>query len=328
MPAFKKIIPKVAFVSPPNIIQEDIANKLEVEYYGNLTSHFWEQIELPRYLKQKGSPLLLNLCNTAPLFYKRSIVCIHDIAFQVNPKWFSTSFVSLYKFLIPKIARRSLKVITVSNFSKKSIATYIGIPESEIEVVYNSIAAVFLNHGVNRPAGFKDYVLAVSSIDPRKNLISLVRAFKQLNNKSLRLVIVGAESKVFADAALKKEIQDGSSIVFTGYLSDTELAALYKNAIMFVYPSLYEGFGIPPLEAMACGCPTIVSETSSLPEICGEASLYVNPFNIADLVSKMKLLHTDALLRKEMQERGYQRVKLYNWEKSALKLASILKQYR
>ncbi len=135
----KKILPGMKFVAPRNILHQKIAEELEVEPFGKFTSHLWEQIELPVFLKQQHSPLLLNLCNTAPLFYKRNIVCIHDIAFQVNPGWFSPTFVKLYKFLIPRIARRSLQVLTVSNFSKAEIISYTGIPENKVKVIYNGI---------------------------------------------------------------------------------------------------------------------------------------------------------------------------------------------
>lgn len=271
---------------------------------------------------------MINFCNTGPLLYNRNIVTIHDIAFQVNPKWFSPAFVGLYKFLIPRIARRSLRVITVSNFSKESIIRYTNIPENKVEIVYNGISDVFFK-ALNPFIGseYDNYILAVSSIDPRKNLLSLVRTFKQLNKPDLSLVIVGAKSKVFADSNLKDEIFGWPSIIFTGYISDEKLAALYNKAIMFVYPSLYEGFGIPPLEAMATGCPTITSNTTALPEICGDACLYIDPLDSEDLAEKIDLLLTQDTLRKKLRDNGFRQVKYYSWEKSALKVAAIIKSH-
>jgi glycosyltransferase involved in cell wall biosynthesis len=324
----KKIFPDIIFVSPKNIIQQEIAQALGVISFGKFSSHLWEQFELPKYLKQKSCPILLNLCNTAPLFYKKNIVCIHDIAFKVNPKWFSPAFVTLYKFLIPRISKRSLKVITVSEFSKKSIVNYTEIPENKVEVVYNGLTQVFLGANLiscKHSAG--DFILAVSSVDPRKNLISLVKAFKKANINKLKLVIVGSESKVFASVGLKQEIELCPSIIFTGYLPDDELASLYKKAFMFVYPSLYEGFGIPPLEAMASGTATIVSDTAALPEICGDASLYVNPMDVDDITNKIKLLAIDGALRQKLIIKGYKQIEKYSWEKSAEKIAALLKQY-
>jgi glycosyltransferase involved in cell wall biosynthesis len=325
-----KFIPNIKFVSPKNILQTELAKQLEVHSFGMFTSHLWEQFELPIYLKQIHNPILLNLCNTAPLYYKKNIVCIHDIAFEVNPKWFSFAFVKLYQFLVPRIARQSLQIITVSNFSKISIMEYTGVPEEKIIVIYNGITSIFQkckNQEEEKPVFSGNFILAVSSIDPRKNLVSLVRAFKRINNYNLKLIIVGSESKIFADTQLKFEITDCPNIIFTGYLSDKALSNLYKKAHIFVYPSLYEGFGIPPLEAMASGCPTIVSETSALPEICGDASLYINPLDIDDISTKIKLLAIDEALRQKLINKGYKQIEKYNWEKSADKIAALLKQY-
>lgn len=325
----KQIFPAIRFVSPRNIRQKEVAEELGVESFGFFTSHVWEQLELPCYLHKLKAPILLNLCNTAPLYFTHNIICIHDLAFAVNPKWFSQAFVSLYKFLIPRIARKSLQVITVSNYSKAALIQYTGILASKVTVVYNSIAPVFLNQQTtNKPTGYDKYLLAVSSIDPRKNLISLVRAYKRIKIPGLNLVIVGAESKVFGDPQLKEEIINCSSIFFTGYLPDDKLANLYKQACLFVYPSLYEGFGIPPLEAMAFGCPTIVSNQASLPEICGEASLYVDPLDVIGLQEKIERLYADIDLQQQLREKGYNQIKLYSWQRSAKQVAELLRQHR
>jgi len=322
------LIPGITFVSPKNILQKEVAQKLGVVTFGRFSSHLWEQLELPGYLKKNNKPLLVNLCNTAPLFYSKSIVCIHDIAFKVNPKWFSPAFVALYKFLIPQIAQRSLKVITVSQFSRKAIAVYTGINPDKIEVVYNGLTQVFFSEttsSFNLPD--ENFILTVSSVDPRKNLISLVKAFKKAQLPNYKLIIVGSESKVFADVGLKEEIKDCPSIIFTGYLPDNDLATLYKKASIFVYPSLYEGFGIPPLEAMASGVATIVSDVAALPEICGDASLYVNSVDIAEITAKMQLLVENDNLRQDLIKKGYKQIVKFNWDESAKQVAFLLKQH-
>jgi len=326
----KQIYPAIRFVSPRNIRQKAIADELEVEPFGYFTSHVWEQLELLHYLHKLDSPVLVNLCNTAPLYFTRNITCIHDLAFAVNPKWFSKAFVSLYSFLIPRVARKSLQVITVSKYSKAEIVKYIGIPETKVTVVYNSIAHVFLKqqHTDHKYNSYGNYLLAVSSIDPRKNLISLVQAFKRVKIRDLNLVIVGAESKVFGDPHLKEEIINCSSIFFTGYLPDDKLANLYKQACLFIYPSLYEGFGIPPLEAMAFGCPTIVSNQASLPEICGDASLYVEPLDVNSLQEKIESLYANLDLQQQLRAKGYNQIKLYSWQRSAEQVARLIQQYR
>ncbi|GEO04622.1 hypothetical protein AAE02nite_22860 [Adhaeribacter aerolatus] len=168
------------------------------------------------------------------------------------------------------------------------------------------------------------YILAVSSLEPRKNLNNLIKGFKQANLSGTKLVIVGAGSKVFNNPGLKELLQEDPDIIFTGYVPDAELAGIYHNALMFVYPSLFEGFGIPPLEAMQCGCPTVVSETSSLPEVCADASLYVNPLDSTTIAAAIKLLSENEERRKELILKGFARAKDFSWQRSAENLAGII----
>lgn len=133
----------IEFVAPNNIEQKEYAQKLSVKMIGNRKGHFWEQMDLPCYLKRNGNPLLLCLCNTAPLFYKNKIVTVHDVAFEAYPQTFSKAFLYTYRFLIPRIMRTALKVITVSQFSKDEINKYYGIEKQKIEVVFSAVADKF-----------------------------------------------------------------------------------------------------------------------------------------------------------------------------------------
>lgn len=321
----KLLLPGVKFISPKNIIQKELADYFEVETCGNFTSHLWEQIELPIFLKKKKNPLLINLGNTAPLFYKNQLVSILDLSFIINPKWFSRSFSLFYSFVIPKIAKRSLRIITISENSKKDIIEIIGINENKIDVLYCDVPTEFrANNKLKLPNIYGDYILAVSSLDPRKNFGRLIEAFNKLNLPNIKLVIVGSVNKVFSDVNIKKLIQDNELITFTGYVDQEELPGLYKNAKLFIYPSLYEGFGIPPLEAMICGCPTIVANVASLPEVCGDASYYVDPYSIDDISHGMKELTNNENLRQELIVKGYERVSHFNWESSAKQLVNII----
>jgi len=319
------LIPEIRFVAPDNIIHPDLAAELNVETYGKLSSHFWEQLELPLYLRRLGNPLLVNLCNTAPVYYNNKVVCIHDLSSFINPQWFSKSFATVYKIILPQIARSSKKIITVSNFSKDSLHSILNIPKTDIEVIYNGVSENFIsNNTLTSVNKYGHYILSVSSIEPRKNLKNLIQAFKLADITGIKLVIVGAGSKVFNDPDLKMLVQDREDIIFTGYLSDTNLAEVYQKARLFVYPSLFEGFGIPPLEAMYCGCPTIVSNTSSLPEVCGDASYYVNPLEPNEIAQAIKLLAENEEIRKTLILKGLKRARTFNWKNSAEKLASII----
>jgi glycosyltransferase involved in cell wall biosynthesis len=321
----KEQIPGVKFVSPNGIIQKELASYLEVETFGSFSGHRWEQLELPVFLRKSNSPLLINLCNTAPLFYKNQIVTIHDISFLINPKWFSKSFYIYYSFLIPRIARNAKKILTPSKYSKSDLIKVLQIPKDNIEVAYNSIPDSFRKLDTARFNNkYGRYILAVSSLDPRKNFKNLIIAFNKANLIDTKLVIVGTQHKTFANQELKGLIKDNSSIIFTGYVSDEDLKSLYVHADLFLYPSLYEGFGIPPLEAMACGCPTIVSNTSSLPEVCGEASYYINPEDVEQIADAIVKLSVDETYRNHLRVKGLERVEYFSWHRSATKVINII----
>jgi glycosyltransferase involved in cell wall biosynthesis len=325
----KILLPDIKFISPQNIIQNDLAEYFNVETCGKFSSHIWEQIELPIYLKNKKCPLLINFGNTAPLAYKNQIVSILDLSFIINPKWFSRSFSLFYSFLIPRIAKQSIRIITISENSKKDIIEKIGINENRIDVLYCDVPMEFKKINNNKTDNkYGEYILAVSSLDPRKNFARLIEAFNKLSLTNLRLVIVGSANKVFSDAKIKKLIKDNQFITFTGYVDQEELIGLYKNAKSFIYPSLYEGFGIPPLEAMASGCPTIVSNVASLPEVCGDASYYVDPYNLEDIGKGIEEMINNEILRDQLMAKGFERIKLFNWEFSARKLYTIIRNIK
>lgn len=316
--------PHIEFLSPDGILDLDLKETLGVKVIGKNKGHLWEQWDLPRYLKKKQNPLLLNLCNTAPLYYRPKMVCIHDLAFLVNPKWFSKKFYWFYSFLIPRIARSAEHLLTVSEFSKNEINQFLKIPRDKISVLYNAIDDRFSPPEENQQnENQKNYILAVSSLDPRKNFLRLIEAFQKAAIKDVELKIVGAKNAAFADNPLFDQLND-QRITFTGYVDDAALIRLYQEATLFVYPSLYEGFGLPPLEAMACACPTLVSNQASLPEICGEASEYINPYEIPDIIGKIEKLMQDQKRRKELVLLGQSRVEQFSWEKSVHKLIRLI----
>ena len=277
----------------------DISKEIKLNKIGQRKGHLWEQLDLPAYLKKNDNPLLLNLCNTAPLFYKNKIVTIHDISFKKG-NWHSKSFKAFYNVMIPRILKNSVHVITVSEFSKRDIMEAFGIAENKISVIYN---APFLLSDENPVPPFiklkKPYILSVGSMDGRKNLKRAVKAFLASKNDDLTMYLIGEYNSNFKhDPELDQLIKDNQNKVsFLGYVTDQQLTYMYKNALCFVYPSLYEGFGLPPVEAMANNCPVIVSNTSSLPEVCGNAALYCDPLDISDIAKKINAMTADAGLR-------------------------------
>ena len=318
----------IKFISPRTFKKKELAEELDICTFGMLKGHLWEQIELPVYLKNHGYPLLLNFGNTAPLFYKKQIVVIHDLSFLRNPGWFSKKYYYYHKFMINRIAQNSLKIITVSEFSKNEIVDLLNISEDKVSVVYNAVSEKLINEERKKIIQNCDnYILTVSSLDPRKNLLNLITAVKKIKFKDSKLIIVGSKNKIFANKQMDTLMNSDPDIVFTGRISDMELVGLYKNARLFIYPSFYEGFGLPPLEAMACGCPVIVSETASLPEVCGDAAYYINPFSIESITDGINKVLTDENLRQGLIQRGLIRSKLFNWEMAAKEHLQIFQEF-
>ncbi|WP_158989236.1 glycosyltransferase family 1 protein [Mucilaginibacter sp. L196] len=315
-------MPGITFVAPNNIIDIELAKILDVKVIGSHTGVLWEQYDLPVYLYRNKQPLLINFCNVAPLIYKNQIITIHDVAFMVNPSWFNKKFVIFYKFLIPRIAKKAKMILTVSDFSKREIVNYLNVPSNKINVVYNGISNLAIQQF--EPNKYGSYILIVGSIDQRKNIHRLIQAFNKVNNNNIKLLIAGDISPIFNNKN-NNSLKSNEKIIFLGRVNDEYLATLYTNALLFVYPSLYEGFGIPPLEAMYYNCPTIVADIESLKEICGEASLFVNPYNIDDIAEKIEFLTSDERLRNNLIEKGKENIKKYSWENSANIVAYIIK---
>ena len=312
----RKLRKGIRFISPKNVLHRELASELEAEEYGKLTGHFWEQVELPAYLNSRGTPLLVNFAATAPVLYRNQLTTIHDLAFLRNPGWFSKSSSYYYRFLIPLVARRLPRIITVSEFSKGEIVNLLHVPEERIKVIPNGVSSIFTPaNGDSNEYG--DYILTISALNPRKNLRRLFEAYRILDMGNTKLVVVGEENRVFGGEGLKELIQSSDGIVHHRIVDDQMLLRLYRNARIMVYPSLYEGFGLPPLEAMGCGCPVVVSNATSLPEVCGDAAFYVDPYKVESIAEGMCKVLTDDSLRQSLIRKGLGRAKMFTWEQSA-----------
>lgn len=320
---------EIKFVSPYNIKQEKYAKALEGVVIGKHKGHVWEQLDLPLYLKKYKKPLLLNLANTAPVFYKNKISTIHDIAFEVYPQTFSKTFLYIYKFLIPRIIESSKHVITVSEFSRREISGFYHIDKNKISVIYNAVNTKF-KHAENLELKSKRYFLAVSSLNYRKNFVAVLKAFNSYSQSHTneQLYIIGdVRNKNFKGIDIS-EFVDNPKIKFLGRVSDDELVSYYSNALAFIYPSLYEGFGIPPLEAQTCGCPVICSSTTCLPEVFKDSVLYCDPYDVNNIVEKMRQIVEDENLRGEIIACGYKNAYSYEWSSSAKSVSSILESMK
>ncbi|HFK7185062.1 glycosyltransferase family 4 protein [Serratia odorifera] len=314
----------VVFVSPANILHQDIAARLNVQIVGTRQGHLWEQWDLPNYLRQQGNPLLINLCNTAPVSYKNKLVTHHDVIYKRYPQSFSAKFRLVYNALVPLMLKSSRGLLTVSEFSKKELHAVFDYPLENIHVIYNAVASQFQPSG-DRHTQAKPYLLAVSSPNYHKNFHGLIAAFSRMKGAdNIVLKIIGSANKNFSGVDFSQGSANAERIQFVGRVSDQELIALYSNAKAFVFPSLYEGFGIPPLEAQACGCAVISSNRASLPEVLAQSVIYFDPENTEEMTQTLERIVTDENLRQELVEAGYENVKRFDWAKSAQELNRII----
>lgn len=313
----------VHFVAPPGeILRPEIASQLNVEQIGRNSGHLWEQVDLPLWLARRGRPLLVSLCSTAPLAYSRQLATHHDITYVRHPESFSWKFRALYRLMIPTMLRRSLALISVSEFSRQEIASHYKVDAQRIHVISNAVSAEFCP-GLETPARERPYVLAVSSPATHKNFARLIEAFRLLGDLDVDLHIVGAANRSFVDAQLEASGQ-GERVRWLGRLDDDQLIEQYRNASAFAFPSLYEGFGIPPLEAQACGCPVVAASSASIPEVLGNSVLYFDPTDAPGMAAALRRVLLDETLRRELRQVGLENVLRYSWDISALRLSSLI----
>ncbi len=271
----------------------------------------------------------------------RTICTIHDICFAHNKTWFSKKEYLFQKTMIPYAARHADAVVTVSEFSRRDIADTFGVNDQKICVIYNAVdwkhfgkeadqagkaeaaALVRAKFGI----GQAPYILCVGNLNPRKNISSLIDAYRMMKEKygGSQILVIAGKKDYRAEQTIQeaRETGVGDAILFTGYVTNEELEALYSQAECFVYPSLYEGFGIPPLEAMACGTPVAVSGTTALPEVVADAGLYFDPEDVSSIASCLHRLLQQEDLREALISAGYDRVKAFDWGRSAQKLMDL-----
>lgn len=319
----KNLNSEIVFVSPVNIVNQEIAKELEVITIGNLKGALWEQIELPLFLRKKNNPILINFTSTAPLFYKNQINTIHDISSIKHPEWYSRKTALYYKIILPYVSKNCKKIITVSNYVKKDLIEIYKVEPYKIDVIYNAVSEIFYRKSNFTPQ-IKKYILCVGSIDPRKNLQTVVNAFNIIKNNDISLVLIGHKHKAFAKHSIKITSEIADKVFFTGYIKDEELAGYYQNAEAFIFSSFEEGFGIPPIEAMASGCVTLVSNASCMPEICEDAAIYFNPHSEKELATKLETILSNDSDLDEMKLKSQNFTKKYSWTKSGQELYNII----
>jgi len=240
---------------------------------GWLTGNLWEQITLPLSTRTKT---LISLCNTGPLFKRRHVVMIHDMAIYDVAASFTLKFRLWYRLVFALLRRNSQHLLTVSEFSKQRMVYHLQVPPSRISVIQPAADHLSRIASDCRVLARLDispqrYCLTVGSLDPRKNQARCLAAIEQIACQAdFKFVLVGGGNARIFETNVSEHSNASNRVIRTGFVTDGELKALYENAMCFVFPSLYEGFGLPPLEAMYCNCPVVVSDQAALPEVCGD----------------------------------------------------------
>jgi glycosyltransferase involved in cell wall biosynthesis len=303
-----------------------------------LLNLFWRTVRYPSIETWVGKVDVFHSPNfeLTPQKQGRSVLTIHDLCFLVYEKYAIKSARLHYGRRIKSYAQRADVIITVSENSKGDIINYLGIPPETIFVIPEgkddkfkpqndpeTVSEIRNKYGLRRA-----FILHVGTLEPRKNLVGLIRAYHRSRaRKEYQLVMAGGKGWMYKEI-FKTVGKLGLSreVIFTGYVPEDDLPALYNASSLFVFPSLYEGFGLPPLEAMACGTPVITSSVSSLPEVTADAAILVDPFNIEEIKDSIDSVLSDQELASSLKKKGLERAALFTWEKTAQKTLEVYRR--
>jgi len=292
--------------------------RIRARTVGRLTGHAWEQLELPRF---SLGGLLLSFASTGPLAKRHQIITVHDASVYQVPDAFSWKFRAWYKLMIRAVVARAPLTLAVSEFSSSEVVRWFCGDPTRIRVTgegwqhlsrERSDARILETHGLRSGR----YVFAVSSPTPNKNFQLVLRAAERLSDLDLRFAIAGAaDPRVFA----AQPVTASARVHPLGYVSDAELKALYEHALCFVFPSRYEGFGIPPLEAMSCGCPVLAARIGAVQEVCGDAARYFDPSDDEELAAQVRALAGSPEEVARLRLASLDRAQQFSWAAAAEK---------
>ena len=328
----------VVFTQQKNLFEDvpgitAVSSRLSTQ--NRLLRIFWEQIIWPWQARQLGVGLMHSMAFVTPLFSAcPAVITVYDLSFYHFPE----RFPALQRFYLSSQTRRSCqrarRIITISESSRQDVHHIFGVPLSRIDVVVPGVDAVYRplptaevvafreKHGLNR------FVLHVGTLQPRKNIPVLIQAVANLmaglDDPDLKLVLVGGKGWLYEDIFHQVQALGlAERVVFTGYVPDNELPLWYNAAELLVFPSLYEGFGLPVVEAMACGTPVIAANSSSIPEAVGEAGLLFEPNDVETLVNQMTAVLTDTTLQHKLRQQGLAHAQTFSWERAGQETAVV-----
>jgi len=297
----------------------------------------WEQLVQPGVLRQIGADIVHGPAFVGPLLAPCPVVVtIHDLSFMRFPAMFRPAN-RLYLTVLTRLsARRARRLIAVSAHAAAETTRLLGVPPERVDVVYHGVDPAFRPLPADEVAAFRQrrglperFVLFVGTLEPRKNLVRLVEAFARVHKNGGRagLVLAGGKGWLYDELFAKVEAMGLSrAVIFPGYVMNDELPLWYNSATVLAYPSVYEGFGLPVLEAQACGTPVLTSNVSSLPEAAGDAALMVDPYDVEALAAGLKRLLTDESLRHELRKRGLAHAREFVWSHTAQETARVYRR--
>jgi glycosyltransferase involved in cell wall biosynthesis len=334
-----------------NILMEllEIDKKNKYILYSNHPIHLGEDVEV-KVIKKKGIlwhfSALKSLYKEKPdIFFSPTsyiipaihnpkklnvVMTVHDLVALLFISFHNKKAVFIENSCLRKAAKKVKKIVAVSENTKKDLIKKLKIKENKIDIVFNAVNNTFRSLPKEEKSKFEDipkkYILSVGTLEPRKNYVFLLNVFKKIlkNSPDIKLVIIGQEGWKFEE--IFKQVHNLSiqnSVIFMGYVGQEKLVSYYNNALVLVYPSKYEGFGIPPLEAMKCGCPVVVSDNSSLPEVVGDAGILCKTNDEDEFVEKIEDLLGNEDKREYFSAKGLRKSEEFSWKKSAEKLLSI-----
>jgi glycosyltransferase involved in cell wall biosynthesis len=295
--------------------------------------HLWEQTVLPSRI---GGALLWSPANTGPLRVANQVLTIHDLGSLDHPEWYSSMFATWYRWLTPELLKRVRRVITISRYSQERLLALAPIEQSKVAVVYGGVGDSFHPRPADESARVRSklgirsphYLLSLSALEPRKNIRRVLAAWSSCVARlpdDIWLVVAGASAprNVFSSFEMGEL---PPRVHFAGFVADADLPALYSGALALVYVSLYEGFGLPALEAMACGTVPIVSDNTSLPEVVGDGGIYVDPFDPDQIAAAIERVVDDSALRAALRARAGQQSRRFSWTRAAAQTWTVLRE--
>jgi glycosyltransferase involved in cell wall biosynthesis len=291
---------------------------------------FWQQFIFPFTLR--GQDIIYSPTHHGILWGGfKQVVTIHDLLAIKFPTQYRLQNY-YFAYILPRLIKKAAAIIADSENTRQDVHKSYEAPLDKIYVVYSAIDNRFKPaqadslQKVKKAYGLSEFVLLVGASYPHKNISRALEAFSKvkLTLPKMELVVAGGQAGYINLLKQQAKELNVTSIKFLGYVPPEELPALYSAACVLLYPSLYEGFGLPPLEAMACGCPVIASNTSSLPEVCGDAVYYIDPYSVDDMSKALYAVTTDQNVRELLRQKGFERVKLFSWGKAAKQVYSVI----